>query len=328
VFPAGVGGIQKLPTGYVSDQANKLFSPMELDFMHNSIISLDRFLFGPGKRGTLSASLDKASKSNIVVSINDDNELELSFTALGTPYAISQFYRSDKSLRFAIPPDSETDGFDNFIESLKAFTGNYKLIVDSQIPKGHILIGFYDNKYYVSTSNGEITPERIGKEIHFAISNYKIGDLNQYSSHITQHHQFQENENTARVYAKTALNVLAYLMGNDVALQNRFDAIRSWIIGASNTKEYLALPRADTNKHNDMLPEESHWCIIQRVNNDLMAVVCFYNYISRTFRLGKALDNDSCDRLGLICDWKNRKEYTLAEWIMKLCSSSEQPSYF
>lgn len=53
VFPAGLGGNIKLPNGYVSDQANKLFSPMELKLLRYSLISVDRMFFGPGDRGSL-----------------------------------------------------------------------------------------------------------------------------------------------------------------------------------------------------------------------------------------------------------------------------------
>lgn len=42
IFPAGIGGIQKLPLEYVSHDCNNAFSSMELDFMRNSIMSLPR----------------------------------------------------------------------------------------------------------------------------------------------------------------------------------------------------------------------------------------------------------------------------------------------
>jgi hypothetical protein len=53
IFPAGIGGIQMLPKGYVSDQFNNSFSKIELDFMRNSLIALPRQFYGPGKRGSI-----------------------------------------------------------------------------------------------------------------------------------------------------------------------------------------------------------------------------------------------------------------------------------
>lgn len=43
IFPAGLGGTVTLPQGWVSDQANGLFSSMEGELMHSSPIALDRY---------------------------------------------------------------------------------------------------------------------------------------------------------------------------------------------------------------------------------------------------------------------------------------------
>lgn len=51
IFPAGIGGIQMLPKGYVSDQFNNSFSKIELDFMRNSLIALPRQFYGQEKEG-------------------------------------------------------------------------------------------------------------------------------------------------------------------------------------------------------------------------------------------------------------------------------------
>ena len=65
IFPTVIGGIQKLNQGVVSDQANELFSPLELKLMRNSIISVARTLKGSGKRGSLSPR--KATKSRVTI---------------------------------------------------------------------------------------------------------------------------------------------------------------------------------------------------------------------------------------------------------------------
>lgn len=36
IIPAGIGGIKTLPKGLVSDEANELFSKLELDFMRTT----------------------------------------------------------------------------------------------------------------------------------------------------------------------------------------------------------------------------------------------------------------------------------------------------
>ena len=77
VFPAGLGGISKLQRGTVSDQANKLFSKMELELMHHSLLSTTRALLGPGKRGSHSPA--KMSKSEIGLLCKDGTKLALGY---------------------------------------------------------------------------------------------------------------------------------------------------------------------------------------------------------------------------------------------------------
>ena len=101
VFPAGLGGNKKLPNDYVSDQANKQFSPMELKLMRSSLISFERMMFGPGDRGSLQPR--KASKSFVNVGVQDDNEVVLSYTALGKPYNIPQIHLYMDNARLSIP---------------------------------------------------------------------------------------------------------------------------------------------------------------------------------------------------------------------------------
>ena len=49
VIPAGLGGIQKLQRGTVSDEANEKFSKLETVVLRNSFIGLNRMNNGPGK---------------------------------------------------------------------------------------------------------------------------------------------------------------------------------------------------------------------------------------------------------------------------------------
>ena len=54
IFPKTIGGINKLPLGMVSDEANRLFSPLEKDFVHNNpIIQMEKMFHGPKGRNCL-----------------------------------------------------------------------------------------------------------------------------------------------------------------------------------------------------------------------------------------------------------------------------------
>ena len=101
VFPAGLGGKQMLDHGVVSDQANGLFSPMELTLMRHSLIAFERMMYGPGKRGSLNPA--KASKSAVTVGLQDDGQPILCYTAAGKPYNIPQFHRHENKVTLAVP---------------------------------------------------------------------------------------------------------------------------------------------------------------------------------------------------------------------------------
>ena len=50
--------------------------------------------------------------------------------------------------------------------------------------------------------------------------------------------------------------------------------------------------------------------------------VCFYNTFSRYFEMADSIEQLDHDfhgnrMIGMICDWKNKKEYTLDQWILE-----------
>ena len=122
IFPAGLGGKQMLPKGVVSDQANRLFSPLELKLMRHSLLAIDRMFFGPGKRGSRNPS--KASKSVVNVGLQDDGLPVLCYTAAGNPYNIPQFHIHKKAeVTISVPKghaDTEKQ-FQDFLNALKDF---------------------------------------------------------------------------------------------------------------------------------------------------------------------------------------------------------------
>jgi hypothetical protein len=313
IFPAGLGGKEKLPLGWVSDQANELFSPMERQLMRDSLISLERMLFGPGKRGTLSSN--KASQSNVAVGQDDDGQISLSYTAMGTPHSISYCYRSEQHIRFNADVESGIDGFIEFVEALKNYQGRYKFLPDSIIPEEHILIGYHRGRYYVGASK-KVTPERVQKEIDFILSQFKLGDVNKSANQVHQHFSMVENAQVSKVYAKTAINVLAKTLGLDCVTSDAFNDIKRWIISEAGDERYFSLPQIETSNPLK-LPDKCHWCIVQPFENELVATVCFYNAHYRRFILSNIVPNGYFFPIGMICDWKNKEEYTLTDWVLQ-----------
>ncbi len=90
VFPAGIGGNTTLQVGVVSDEANETFSPIELNFMRHSIISVFRQFAGPGKRGSLGPERATQSEVQVMHSVDLGDKPVLAYASLGVPHVIPQ----------------------------------------------------------------------------------------------------------------------------------------------------------------------------------------------------------------------------------------------
>lgn len=338
IIPAGIGGIRKLDYGVVSDQFNtEIFSSLEQHFMRNSFISLPRQFQGPGKRGSLSPC--KASKSNVHVMFKSDDKSEanLGYIKLGKPYLIPQLIlNGDKQGQFAfdINDGEYQEQLKRFIDKLKDFDGQYTPIMDKDLPIGQVIIGIYDNKWFIAARES-INESKI-REVIFQISSWGF-QINATpicaSSQVISRQSLGFDINCFyRVCAKIAFNFLAYCKGPDYVLKEIFDPIRSWIVrgGENNGGENNFVNLVDSSRMPPFMnqipfPEDSHKVFITRSSSRLISLVSFYGNhfavsvcLCDNFSEGYEID-------GLICDWKKRKEYLLREYISLLCLEQNQP---
>ncbi len=317
VFPAGLGGKRKLEYGAVSDQANELFSAIELKLIRHSLIAFERMMYGPGKRGSLNPR--KASKSLINIGLQNDGQPVLCYTSEGKPYNIPQFHRHEKEAIVSVP-NEQSDGekqVEDFLAALKCFSGKYVFLKSEYIPEGDIIIGFFDEKYYVATNSEQVNEASIKKDIYAFIKSFKMKELEYGEHHAVQSHIFMENSDIARVYAKVAINVLALLKGVEYASHTNFSNIRNWIVSGESSNDYFFLPQVQNEKNwfMNVLPNKAHWCVLTANNYELQAIVCFYNRYMRRFNLGKLPDDEYFLVDGYICDWENEQEYSLAQFV-------------
>ena len=328
IFPAGLGGNQKLANGVVSDQANELFSRHELTLMRFSLIALDRMLFGPGKRG--STSIEKAYKSPITAGVDDLGKVVLSYTMLGSPYNIPQFHSQGTSASVTLPWQDGISS-DNLIKSLcskmSTFSGTFTHIVSKNVPNNDMIVGVYEDKFYVATANAtRPSTEEVSVEIAKLTRAFAPQSIIESQERITQNHQFIDNENVARMYAKVCFNSLAFLKGEAYALQDCFDEIREWITGGNSKDKFFSLPNANTEAavgFTKVFPEKSHWCLFTICQHKLIGYVCFYNHCSRMFNLGTVAEVNSLP-FGFICDWKNEREYTLSDYLLFIAEENHK----
>ena len=152
VIPASLGCTTMLPRGWVSDQANEFFSPMEDDFVHRSVmVSIDRAMFGPGQRGSLSEK--KAAQSDVSVALDTKGNKVFSYMSLGKPYTVDCFCRAPKKYHIHC---TSHESAEKFIEELKNFDENTKFVEISSalLSDEEVLVGFHNSKYYIAHSPG------------------------------------------------------------------------------------------------------------------------------------------------------------------------------
>jgi hypothetical protein len=94
-----LGGITKLPHGYVSDEANNYFSSRELRALRNSLLSINRNNNGPGRRGSLNVKNVRNPVIQVFDAVQPENELDtllvpfrLGFLFSGSVQILPQMY--------------------------------------------------------------------------------------------------------------------------------------------------------------------------------------------------------------------------------------------
>lgn len=320
VFPAGLGGIAMLPKGFVSDQANELFSPLEAELMHNSLISIARALFGPEKRG--SHSPKKASISNISILKNTDGKIALGYLSGRSGYYINSLYKNKDEFIFTVASEQHNApelAWESFKNEARAFCTQFVHVSTNELNQNDWVFGSYRGKYYLALGP-QCELESVKKQLLFIVDSSKSGALNRKSDHPKFDIPLVESDSISKVYAKVAINVLAMLKGEEYICHNRFTPIKNWILGESDVDDYSQLPRV-TPENKLHLPEDCHWCIFLIHNKKLCATVCFYNTFSRYFELANSIISEDYYKtgplFGMICDWRNKRELTLDQWILK-----------
>lgn len=319
IFPAGVGGIQKLPNEFVSHEANNYFSSMEGKVMRNSLLALPRQFVGPGKRGNLT-NLNKATKSNISIinSIDNPNVIELGYVSLGKPYIISQIKLNlDGKGQFISgePCDNIQLIKENFISKLRKYKGVFTIIEDKRFSPNEFIFGVYSDKYYVGLSNKNLV-----KEIDVFVE--KIVNQNIFDDTNPEHREvrikveqiLEFDDSYFRVCAKVIFNYVAFIKGQDFILHNCFDPIRNWILNGGKNK-FARLTGKETKFNSLKFPDQAHKLFIVKKGNSLVGVITFYgNGFETIVELSNNFEGEFYFE-GFICDWKNRKEYKFQDYV-------------
>lgn len=317
IFPAGIGGIQKLPMEYVSHESNNSFSKMELQFMRNSFIALPRQFFGPGKRGSL--NLNKATQGNVSLIKTSHNEFSLGFLSLGNPYSIPQVRINIKGTCHFISDGSniidQVKETSQFINNLSKYNGKYILIKDKEIKNNEFILGIHDGRWYLALSNNDIESE-VNKYVQELIKENQFKNVTPFFK--KEQPKIKQtiiiDDNFYRVCAKILFNYLAFVKGQEFVLQKNFDPIRNWILNGGKNS-FAELAKKDLQIP---FPEQAHKLIITKRGKELIGYISFYgDGFETSVTLCKDLDG-FFDVEGFICDWKNRQEFRFIDYINSL----------
>ena len=321
IFPAGIGGVRKLPKGYVSDNVNGIiFSKMELDFMRNSVISICREIEGPGKRGSL--ALKKATKSKVGISIDEEGRVKLAYIKKAKPYSINQIKISEfKIVGLTISELENKPDYENlkeFVMKLERFAEiGYKnqhitYIKDISIDLETVLIGEFDSNWYLASNKNEVDLYNVIEGIKRSISYLKNQKkLEKVISKVEFNFKKEfDTTNFFRVCVKMAFNYLVYRTNQDYVCGREFDELREYVLGEIDEFEVNILENgALVNKYE--LPKRCHTICISACDEKLFAIVSFYG---EAFNVGIILSDKKTSLINPligVCDWKNNKEYDL-----------------
>lgn len=313
IFPASIGGIEKLPLGYVSDQANNYFSKLEQELLKYSMSSMSREIFGPGKRGT-----NKIGEVNVCVMNDEQNNYKLGYLFKGKPYTIPHINVNIKTgkVKLSIDKKEGSEYLNIFLQKLENFKEKFVYIENNDIPQDEILIGYYQNKYFITFSYEKIEISKIKNIIDmFLQSINKNTEFENNKPQVCVKNTMTISKDNVKVYAKIAFNVLAKYKGKEFVLDSAFDDMRKWIIGEKDLSINW-LPNRNSNLNFLISELTGHYCIISDIDGYICAEVSIYGW-KYGFKLGKNPGEKFIMPFGILCDSQNKKEYSLEEVFLK-----------
>lgn len=346
IIPKSIGGIYKLPLGWVCDEVNGIFSKCERNFVHeNPSIAIPRMFLGPTGR-------KNHKKSGVSFAREDNGNIVLCYIENGVPIIVNQIVFNDidrfKQKHFVIYINPETleslseDTLYNvpneFLHQISSYNGDFEVIHSKDCPKNNVFIGVVKNCVYIGVN------EQFEKDITDIFS--KIQDFMKHSSINRENLSVKKDSQQVkygasfsmnlkeifRCYAKISFNCLAKLMGRRFVLDSQFDTIRNSILTGDNIDQYVALNKPINDNaegnilsviHRFNIDEDTHFIVLLKYGEKLCAHVFCYGFKNAT----TVLLSENCKEFPMLkmycCDWKNKQEFELIDKITQSMSNIE-----
>lgn len=314
IIPAALGCCTKLDKGTVSDKANSYFSPIERNVIEHSFLLVPRIIIGPGKRGKLSPKYATTSK---VSEIEHGGDKCLGYMKGNKAYLLSQFIvDKDNKIYFVYQKDGAINvnsEMDELMKCISAVKDKFVSVNMHTEKSGSVYITLFKDKVHVGY-DGKIPPERINEVKALFANSIIAGDNRNVTAQVKLNLVVEENfVSICKVVAKTAINTLAYIMGEKYIRDSAdFDKLIDMIFSDDEKILTRVFGVADAleMKRTMHLKEEQHACLLMSECNSIKAVVFFYERCFEVILCDGQLSNKFPYPLeGIVCDWKNRKDY-------------------
>ena len=344
IFPASLGGLSKLPKGYVSDEINEKFSSeLEIEFMREGIISIPRQFMGPGTRGNIS-NIKKATQSKVHLMKDDGNRYALGYVVLGKPIHIKQIiFNFDNEGNLSDSHEAIfPSGTEDIVSEIKKFSNlsnSITLIKDNKIPSNKIILGIHEyqskgkgpvlSKWFIG-HNGNIHVNddlkdklKIGIERLYDNSKGREFDLTVTSKQVTSYQTFKFDMNVFfRTCAKIAFNYIAEIVGADIILKKEFNGIRNYIVNGGKNNFVTFARNVNPSKHPIFeCLNDTHTLIANFTNDSIIVSIVFYGLTHIGVKIPyKVSINELPNGFnieGLVIDWKNREEHDLFKYVLE-----------
>jgi hypothetical protein len=327
IFPASIGGIKTLEKGVVSDQANNIFSLLELKFSRGSHIKISRQFYGIGKRGKRSDNANIKSATIELFLLQEKEKYALGYLLRGNPITITQIHinlEKDGVIGVSVPPHEQDFDTLDFVKERWKEPLKVKIIKNKKLEK-EALVGYHRNIWYIAVSD-DILVERC-KAIMKAISLAEVATQTpplKRESQVVVENTCVIDASFYRVVAKISFNYLAYVFGQDIALDNSFDEIRNYILNGGENKyvtpHSIELFRQGT--FSKIVSIYNHFIFIFKSGSYILAYVSIFGTA-----WGVLLSENSIIRVGeagFVCDTKRNEELNLSEYIEKHFTAGEE----
>lgn len=314
ILPKTLGGLIRLPIGYVCDKCNKDFSILEKRFVYDSHIAIFKQFSGPsGRRGPFKTNLHFLSGRN--------SEKLLGFMEQGgIPRVADQILMRNGLFQFYTDGTNQNiyqEKFSHLFNSLKQEKVIY--IYDEQVLPNEYYLSLYKDKLLAFINDKE-DKDGFAAFIEQFKDKEGILDLSNGSPKISKSpvvsHQKQGFSliDFNRIIAKIVFNGLAHYYGTDYILSPEFDNLRSFIRYGDNGFNFVAMKSEDKPTLRESLsllkiPTNSHILVCGGIGpNSIIGTLSLYDgFLEYAVRTDKEVKIKS--KSIRIFEFNNKKEY-------------------